>query len=489
MLRDEMLSRAASPLDDWEELTTADKWEELQPDASVDYLLVGQIREAVNQQLNEWTTTLRQMPSRLEQTRRAEDLITSWLEQQMLSSVSAGVVMLTAEEEKVLRAATLAEMFGLGGRLEALLGEDEIEDIYIAGTRPVIVKLANGRRELRGPIAATVQDLMQQLESIATHQGQNARAVSSSRPWLNLRLPGEARLAAMWDVTPVPYVTIRRHRYVDITLDQLVSMGMLSPAMSVFLKAAVLAKRSILVVGAQYSGKTTFLRGLCRCLPETERFVTLESEFELLLHEIPGQFPGLMAAEEREGMGELGVDGRPAGEVSIGDLFPQTLRHSLDRCIVGEVRGSEVGAVLDAMTRGYKGSMATFHADSASETVPAMAALMSKYRANWSAEAARYQIAAAVDLVVFIDRERIPGKGDHRFVSHILEINGVSEQGRVVETPIFAPLDEYEGVDPRGYLVGQPEVPKWWRRVGLDVNWLQSASSGWPEPYPVAGWR
>ena len=481
-MSDEMLTMRASsrPPKGWQE--------DLKPAVSPDYSLVRQIREVVNQELNEWAATLQQMPSRVEQRRRAEDLITSWLEQQMLTSVSTGVSMLTAEEEQALRAATLAEMFGLG-RLEALLAEDDVEDIYIAGTRPVIVKLADGRRELREPIAATVADLMQQLESIATHQGQNARAVSSSRPWLNLRLPGEARLAAMWDVTPVPYVTIRRHRFVDITLDQLVLMGMLSPAMSVFLKAAVLAKRSILVVGAQYSGKTTFLRGLCRCLPETERFVTLESEFELLLHEIPGQFPGLMAAEEREGMGELGVDGRPAGEVSIGDLFPQTLRHSLDRCIVGEVRGSEVGAVLDAMTRGYKGSMATFHADSASETVPAMAALMSKYRANWSAEAARYQIAAAVDLVVFIDRERIPGKGDHRFVSHILEINGVSEQGRVIETPIFAPLDEYEGVDPRGYLVGQPEVPKWWRRVGLDVNWLQSSSSGWPEAYPTVEWR
>jgi len=465
-----------------------DSWDEVKPAATADYSLVRQIREAVNQQLNEWTATLTQMPSRVEQRRRAEDLITSWLEQQMFSSVSAGVTMLSAEEEQALRTATLAEMFGLG-RLEALLAEDEVEDIYIAGTRPVIVKLANGRRELREPIAATVRDLMQQLESIATHQGQNARAVSSSRPWLNLRLPGEARLAAMWDVTPVPYVTIRRHRYVDITLDQLVLMGMLSPAMSVFLKAAVLAKRSILVVGAQYSGKTTFLRGLCRCIPETERFVTLESEFELLLHEIPGQFPGLMAAEEREGMGELGVDGRPAGEVSIEDLFPQTLRHSLDRCIVGEIRGGEVGSVLKAMTRGYKGSMATFHAESASETVQAMASLMSEYRANWSPEAARYQIASAVDLVVFVDREAIPGRGDHRFVSHILEINGVSEQGRVVETPIFAPLDEYEGVDPRGYLVGHPEEPKWWRRAGLDANWLQSASSGWPEAYPVAGWR
>lgn len=476
-----------SSVSGWDEVLNREgRWDEaLKTAVAVDYALVRQIREVVNQQLNEWSATLEQMPSRPDQRRRAEDLITSWLEQQMLSSVSAGITMMTAEQEQELRAATLAVMFGLG-RLEVLLADEEIEDIYIAGTRPVIVKLADGRRELREPIAATVQDLMQQLESIATHQGQNARAVSSSRPWLNFALPGQARLAAMWDVTPVPYVTIRRHRYVDITLDQLVVMGMVSPAMSVFLKAAVLARRSILVVGVQSSGKTTMLRALCRCIPETERFVTLESEFELLLHELPGRFPGLMAAEEREGMGELGVDGRQAGEVSIEDLFPQTLRHSLDRCIVGEIRGGEVGSVLKAMTRGYKGSMATFHAESAGETVQAMASLMSEFRANWSPEAARYQIAAAVDLVVFVDREPTM-IGDHRFVSHILEVNGVSEQGRVVQTPIFAPLDDYDGVDPRGYLVGQPEDPKWWRRTGLDAGWLQLASSGWSEAFPATG--
>ena len=191
--------------------------------------------------------------------------------------------MLTAEREQARRAASLAEMFGLG-RLEALLADDAVEDIYIAGTRPVIVKLTDGRRELREPIAATVGDLMQQLESIATHQGQNARAVSSLRPWLNFRLPGQARLAAMWDVTPVPYVTIRRHRYVDITLDQLVLMGMLSPAMSV---SSVTCRRSPprrsvawaramsttneRIAEAVYEQQWARWRGSTRCAPRTLR--------------------------------------------------------------------------------------------------------------------------------------------------------------------------------------------------------------------------
>jgi len=283
-------------------------------------------------------------------------------------------------------------------------------------------------------------------------------------------------------------VTIRRHRYVDITLDRLVQMGTLSPAMAAFLKAAVIGKRSILVVGAQFSGKTTLLRALCRVIPDTERFCTLETEYELLLHERADRHPGLLAAEEREGLGELGRDGRPAGEVTVEDLFPQTLRHSLDRCVIGEIRGGEVGAVLKAMTRGYRGSMATFHTETPADTVPELATLKSEYRPNWSYEAAVYQIAAAVDLVVFIDRESIAGRGDHRYVSHILEVNGVGEGGKIQQTPIFAPLGEHDGVDPRGYLVGQPVDTRWHRRAGLDPDWLQAANSSWPEAFPGAGW-
>ena len=58
--------------------------------------------------------------------------------------------------------------------------------------------------------------------------------------------------------------------------------------------------------------------------------------------------------------GNSAADGKPAGEVTLADIFPTSLRHSLDRMIVGEVRGNEVVALLQAMSRGYKGSMGTF---------------------------------------------------------------------------------------------------------------------------------
>ena len=43
----------------------------------------------------------------------------------------------------------------------------------------------------------------------------------------------------------------------------------------------------------------------------------------------------------------------------MGDVFPWTLRHSLERVIVGEARNQEIVALLRAMSRGYRGSMAS----------------------------------------------------------------------------------------------------------------------------------
>ena len=110
------------------------------------------------------------------------------------------------------------------------------------------------------------------------------------------------------------------------------------------------------------------LRALAQCISSEERFATLETEFELLLHTIPGRFPLLVPVEERVGGGEKDSTGKPAGEINLSDVFPWTLRHSLERVLVGECRSHEVVSLIRAMSRGYRGSMATFHADTPAET-------------------------------------------------------------------------------------------------------------------------
>jgi Flp pilus assembly CpaF family ATPase len=448
--------------------------------ATVDFAIVRRIQTEVNAELDRYGQDAGPGLDRGEQRQLAIGLIgertAAWAD----AETAAGSPP-TQRQEAALAEAVLAAMFGLG-RIEQLLRDDEVEEIFINGAAPAIKRFADGHSETVAPVAESDDDLLEQLRSIATYHGQNERAVTSTWPFLNLRLPDGSRLAAQWSITPHPQVTIRRHRFVDVTLDQLTDMGMISKAIAAFLAAAVAAHRSMLIVGSPGAGKTTLLRALARCLPDMERFATLETEYELLLHELPGRFPLILPAEARPATGERSPDGRAAGEVTLADIFPELLRHGLERVLIGEVRGPEVIPMLAAMSRGMKGSMATFHADSATGTFEALASLLGEHKPNWNHAAAMAQIATAVDVIVYIDTLPTAAGRKRRFVSDIVEVGPIGENGQPVTTGIFAP-DPDRPDDPRGYPLHLPEDQTWCRRAGFDLGWLAAANGGWARPW------
>ena len=467
-------------------------WEEFEQVAApmpvIDYALVRRIAEQVNalidQEMQRRGHRLGRNAERQLAMARTMDVIT----QEGSERARAGLMMWSEIEETELRDAVLDMMFGLG-RIQQLLQDPATEDLYIAGTGPVHVRLADGSIVVRAPVADTNEELLDQLRIIATHGTTSERQMVSSRPIIDMRLPDGQRAAAIWDVTPVPHVTIRVHRFVDISLEKLATMGMMSPAMVRFLEAAVKAGRSIIVIGPQGAGKTTILRALAQCIPTWERFATLETEYELHLHTIKAsdgspRFPLLVPMEARPGTGEVGPDGRPAGEMSVADLFPASLRHSLARLIIGEMRAAEIVPTLMAMSRGYRGSMSSFHANSAKKTFNSLRSAVTFYSHNVSAEAAMGLVADALDLIVCVDREVTPS-GTIRYVSEIREVgDGLGENGLPPSSPIFGPDPARSDHDPRGYPQHFPEDPLWARRVGFSLDWLSKSNGEWLNPFP-----
>ncbi|MGB0191891.1 MAG: ATPase, T2SS/T4P/T4SS family, partial [Nocardioides sp.] len=160
-----------------------------------------------------------------------------------------------------------------------------------------------------------------------------------------------------------PSVVIRRHRLMEITLDDLVERQMLTPVAASFLRAAVRARKSIVVSGSQGAGKTTLVRALCAEIDPLEAIGTFETEYELHLHEL-GRHRIVHPWEARPGSGERGLDGRMAGEFTLDDAMVDSFRFNLARQIVGEVRGKEVWAMIKAMESGT-GSISTTHASDA----------------------------------------------------------------------------------------------------------------------------
>lgn len=234
-----------------------------------------------------------------------------------------------------------------------------------------------------------------------------------------------------------------------------------------------------MIAGKGGSGKTTLLRALGSCIPSNEWFVVMEESRELGFH-LTGRHPWCVSLEAREGHGGLGPDGRPIGELRLGTMFPITQRLNTQRVIVGEVRDEEIIAALQAMST-TGGSFCTIHARHVDLVFDRVVELALAHRNENSVERAYRQVSGAIDYIVYVqlaDESKIGG-AKHRFVSHVLELNGVVD-GQVKYTTVFGP-------DASGRAVPQ-HLPERHRedllQVGYDLGDLnRNVGKGqWPRP-------
>lgn len=405
-------------------------------------------------------------------------LVREWLEVELEHEarrrMQDGETQLERDEEIAVVRAVDSTVWGLG-RLQALLDVPGVEDIHITGSDTPLLRMTDGSVRLaEGPVADTDADLVAQLQYIAAHHGSIERAFSPSQPCLNMELPDGSRLAAMRDVTDRPVVTIRRHQLVDITLSDLVRMGTLSAQIAQFLRALVTARRSILVTGMPAVGKTTLLRALAKAIPAGERVATIETEFELNLHRLSTRSPLLIALEARPGSTEIDPStGRRAGEVTLSDLLHQTLRMSVTRVIVGEVRGAEALPMLEAMNAGLPGSMCTLHAGSAGDAFErVVTAALKGAGSGWSDTFVTRLAAQGIDYVVHLRQLEHPALGGRRrFVSEIAEVTDMAETGGVAMNRIFAANGSG---DPRGVFQMAPQIRWPFDEAGIDLDFLHA---------------
>jgi pilus assembly protein CpaF len=414
-------------------------------------------------------------------------LLRSWVEQELAAEsrrrMTAGEPQLDRDAEIGVLRAVENTIWGLG-RLQQLLDLADVEDIHIAGTARPLLRMVDGSLRCGPePIADSDADLIAQLQYMAAHHGGSERAFSPAQPCLNMQLPDGSRLGAMRDVVPHPTVTIRRHRLLDVTLDDLVRLGLFGEQAARFLTALVRARRNVLVTGMPACGKTTLLRALCKEIPPGERVATLETEYELGLHRLPGASPLLVALETRPGSTEVDPGtGARAGEITLSDLLHQVLRMSVTRVIVGEVRGAEALPMLEAMNAGMPGSMCTLHAGSAADALERLVtAALKAAGSGWSDTFVTRLAAQGIDYVVHLRHldytgpdhpglEQQHGRGRRRVVSEIAEVTDINEAGTVALNRIFAAAPGH--ADPRAVFRMAPQRRWPFDEAGVDLGFL-----------------
>ncbi len=343
-------------------------------------------------------------------------------------------ILLTRTERQQMLDQVIADILGYGP-LEPLLTDETVSDILVIG--PYKVYVDRGGRLY--PTDVTFDDtahLMHIIERILAPLG---RRVDETSPMVDARLPDGSRVHAV--IPPValdgPCLTIRKFATVPYRADDLIRLGTLTPEVVEFLRAAVASRLNILVSGGSSSGKTTLLNVLSGFIGADERLVTIESAAELQL-----QQPHLVRLETRP----ASIEGE--GQLTVRDLMINALRMRPDRIIVGEVRGGEALDLLQAMNTGVEGSMGTIHANSPHDALSRLEVMCMMAGMGLPVRALREQMAAALDLIVHMQRLR---DGSRRVVE-ICEVEGLEGDSVMIST-----LFEWEqrGLDAEGRAIGE----------------------------------
>lgn len=354
-------------------------------------------------------------------------LIAEALDAEARAALSAGRPVRPAGEEDALAQELFDSLFRLG-RLQRLLDDPSIENINANGADCVWVRYADGRREQGEAIAGSDEELVELVRNVGARLGLGERRFDLGSPRLSLQLPDGSRLFAVMAVCARPSLSIRRHRYLKVTGDDLIGMGTLDVALRELFRALMLARKSCVICGGAGAGKTTLLRAMAADIPPWERLVTIEDSLELGLDRYPDLHPDVVALEARE----ANLEGE--GGISLAELVRWALRLSPDRVIVGEARGEEVLALLNAMSQGSDGSMTTIHASTSKGVFSKLATYAVQAPERLPLEATNLLVANAVHFVIHLAQDTT----GRRFVTSVREVTD-AEGPVVISNEVFRP--------------------------------------------------
>jgi pilus assembly protein CpaF len=373
--------------------------------------------------------------SRLYDAALTEDRLLAFVQQELASVVAQEEAPLTADERQALVRDVSNDVMGYGPIAE-FLDDDSVTEIMVNSVHAIYVE-REGQLHRTQVRFVSEEHLRRIIDRIVAQVG---RRIDESAPMVDARLPDGSRVNAVIPPLSVDgsVLTIRKFARDPFQVDDLISFGTLTSEVSDLLRACVVGRLNILVSGGTGTGKTTLLNVLSSYVPNGQRIVTIEDAVELQLRQ-----EHVVRLESRPS----NIEGK--GEVTIRDLVRNSLRMRPDRIIVGEVRSGEALDMLQAMNTGHEGSLSTVHSNSPRDAITRLETMVLMAGMDLPIRAVREQIAAAIDLVVHLNRLR---DGTRR-VTRITEVQGL--EGDVVTLQDIFTFDYKSGVDEHGRYLGR----------------------------------
>jgi type IV secretion system protein VirB11 len=330
--------------------------------------------------------------------------------------------------------------------LEAFLNDVTVSEIIINRPGKVLIENKNGFSEHEAPGLD-----WRHLTGLADLIGRfSEQYLNEKKPLLSGILPSGHRVQIV--LPPATQsghliMAIRKQTLTDVSLDHYVEMGTFQFTKPVFLevpqiknigdeetlqlkqlfyqhdypsflKAAIVAKKNILISGATSTGKTTFLNACLKEIPANEHIVTLEDVAEVKPPH-PYRHSSLFTSKGEQG----------TAKVTMQHLVEASLRLKPDRIIMGELRGAEAADFINATATGHDGSISSIHAASPQMAFMRLVHMVKLSGTNLSREDILEDLHTVIDIVVQLKRRMINGR-ICREVSGIYYADAVSQESK-----------------------------------------------------------
>lgn len=296
-------------------------------------------------------------PSRIEDKRYLSSLNSKYID--------AGEILIDKyipgtkpETKKLLTSYIINMMLGLGD-LEALIADDNLEEIAVNGAKDFIWVFHRNLGWCRTNIKPTSDTVIyDQASQIGRRVG---REINNLAPLMDAELIDGSRVnATLYPISQTGNtITIRKFAKNPWTMPALVKAGSISPEIASLVWLCIQNEISLIFSGGTASGKTSFLNACSMFFPANRRVISIEETREL-------QFPSFLqwlAMVSRE----PNPEGK--GEVTMYKLMINALRQRPDIMVVGEIRTEKDAETLfEAIHTGHA-VYGTVHADNAQDTI------------------------------------------------------------------------------------------------------------------------
>lgn len=305
------------------------------------------------------------------------------------------------------------------GYIEDLYKGKDIEEVQVNNTEIYIMKDGISVKYPRR--FDSVEQVIRLQERLALY---GRARINEQHPICHTYMYNKARLTMTQSpYSAFPTIAIRNFILKDPSLTALIERETLNQPMAELLELLVKYHASIIVAGGTKTGKTTTLYALAKEIPIVERVLTLETEFEMMLHErLPGR-------------NIVPFQALPEHNISMEEAFKPLLRESPDRIIVGEIRGSEASQAVQAALRGHD-TMVSLHSKYRSMIITDIMDMVKQDGRTHDDTMLKNRIGRAFNIVIYQRFVKVNEYKSRRVMTEITEIVP-TENGEIEMRPLF----------------------------------------------------